>query len=488
MTPLPAAVLPPTDEAAQPPRTGGRRSTTARLLRLELRGARAVVLLTLVALLCGFLVLDSYLLWPGRWLYLTVHLRASATPLVLPMVAAVAVWRGQRVHRCGTAELMASTPRPRSHPLVLDWLTATLPAVAGVLTAWCVAALAPSVTAEPGRLRAPGWLGGHWELILLALVAGMAAVAAVGLVVGRAVSNRFAAPVVAVVVFVAVSMAGNVQAGMAWLTPALATPRQVSDTLPAQASLLQVGFLACVTVATLAAAHLAGRSGTSRRTAVTALAPALVVAAACAVPLVSGTARVVTDEAALRPACTRDAPVVCVHQANSFLLGDVAAQLRPLLTVVAAAGGPTTVELEAPSPVEGDLLPADDQAPDEPTLDRRPVVSLDLESGYHGRLTGHAEAYWAEEHGFAAALTDSERCRSRGGAARADADADADWSRAHGIAFDLLLGEVGPDPRTGLVDPERAAPSAEGRRWLARYFRARSTCDDRAVAALVKVP
>ena len=468
------------------------------MLRLELRRARAGVVLALVALLCAALVLDSDTLWPGRWLQLTMYLRASTTAPVLAVVAAVAVWRGQRRHRSGTADLLSSTARPRSHPLVLDWLTVTLPAAGGVLATWCAAALAPSVTAEPGRLRALGWLGGHWELVLLAMLAGMAAVAALGLAVGTAMGSRFAAPAAAVVVFVAISTAGGVRTGPMWLTPALAVPDRVSDTVPAGASLLQIGFFAGVTVAALAAAQLAGRSGAPRRVAAAALVPALAVGVACAVPLASGAGRTVTDEAALRPACTPDAPAVCVHQVNRFLLGDVTAQLRPLLTVVAATGGRTAVELERPSPVRDDLPPGVDAIPVEVPLHDRPVVRLDLETGRDGRLTGNADANWIDEHGFALALTDSGRCRS-GGEATGPAP-DRDWHRADPIATDLLLHEAGRGARTGPAAPELdpavealrqrlvAAPTTERRRWLTAYYRARSTCDDRAVAALVRVP
>jgi len=497
MNPLPAAVPPAADEATQATRTRGRRSAAPRMLRLELRRARAVVVLVLVVLLCAFPVLDSDGLWPGRWLQLTMHLRASTTGFVLPVVAAVAVWRGQRGHRSGTGDLLASTPRPRSHPLMLDWLTVTLPAAAGVLAVWCAAAMAPSLTAEPGRLRAP-WLGGHWELVLIALLAGLAAAAAVGLALGRSVGSRLAAPVVAVAVFVAISIAGSVQTRLAWLTPALRAPEWVSDTIPAGASLLQIGFFIGVTVAALTAAHLARRSGASRRAAVTAIVPALAVTAACAVPLVSGSGRIVTDAAALLPACTRDAPVVCVHQANSFHLGDITAQLRPLLSVVAATGGPTDVGLEHPSPVRADLAPSDDQTSGEQPLHDRPVVRLNLGAGLDGRLAGNLDANWLDEHSFARAFTDSGRCR-KGGEATGPGS-DRDWHRAEPIATDLLLHEAGPGLRTGPVPSElgpavealhqrlAAESSAERRRWLTRYFRARSTCDVRAVAALVNVP
>ena len=502
MTALPAAV-PPTAAPPDVPAgaaSRGRRSTTWRILRLELRRAHGAAVAAVVAVLCALLLLDADLTWPGRWLELTMDLRASTMAYLLPAVAAVAVWRGQRAHRCGTGELLASTPRPRRHPLVLDWLTVTVPAAAGLLATWCVAALAPSLTAEPGRVRAPGWLGGHWELLLLATVAGLAAVAAVGLALGRAVGSRLVAPVVAVLVCVPVLLAGGAGDGLGWLTPALVSTDWVSDTVPAQVSLLQIGFFVGVTVAALTAAHLARGSGASRRAAAAALVPALAFGVACAVPLTSDAGRLVTDQAALQPTCTREVPVVCVHQANRFLLDDVAARLRPLLAVVAAAGGPTAVGLERPYQMRLDLpLAAGAEAPppDPPVVDR-PVIGLNLEAGFDGRLTGSPHANWSGEDSFAAVLTNSERCRSDGGAGRPDADET--WQLADEIARGLLLAEAGPLPRSRRVDPEPdpavdaprpqllASPSAERRRWLTGYYRARSTCDHRAVAALVQVP
>ncbi len=485
MSARPAAVLEPdAGDAAEPTRPPARRSSTPRVLRLELRRARAGVLAALVVLLCSLLLTDtSSHLWPGRWLHLTVSLRAVVVPYVVPLVVAVAVWRGQRVHRAGIGELLASTPRPRRHPLVLDWLVVTLPAAAGVLLTWSVGAVAPSLTAEPGRVRAPGWLGGHWELLLLAGVAGLAAVAALGLAIGRAISSRFAAPTAgALAAVIAMFVAIDLEDGVAWLTPGLPSAGWVSDTVPAAASLLQVGFFAAVTVAALAAVHLAPPRNGSRRSPVRALVAALTAAVACAVPLVTGAGRIVTDQAALQPVCTRDVPVVCVQQVNSFFLGDVTAQLRPVLAVVAALGGQDAVGLERP----------------EQFVDDKPAVRLNLETGPDGRLVRNAEANWVDADGFARAFVDSRRCRSEE-ADPARPGPDQDWLRAEPIAADLLIREAG-GRGTGLVEPELgpaaealhqrlvAAPPAERRGWLTAYFRARSTCDDRAAAALMRLP
>jgi hypothetical protein len=477
-------VLDPDAGAAGVPEPRARRSSTLRVLRLELRRARAGVLAALVVLVCALLLTDtSAHLWPGRWLHLTISLRAVVVPYVVPLVVAVAVWRGQRVHRAGIGELLASTPRPRRDPLVLDWLVVTLPAAAGVLVTWSVAAVAPSLAAEPGRVRAPGWLGGHWELLLLAGVAGLAAVAALGLTVGRAISSRFAAPTAgALAAVVAMFVAIDLEDGVAWLTPGLPSAGWVSDTVPARASLLQIGFFAAVTVAALAAAHLVGPHTGSRRSPVWTLVAALTVAVVCAVPLVTGTGRLVPDQAALQPVCTREVPVVCVQQVNSFFLGDVAAQLRPVLAAVVAAGGPSDVRLERP----------------EEFSDDGPAVRLNLETGLDGRLTRNAEANWIDADGFARAFADSHRCRSEE-ADPARPGPDRDWLRAEPIAADLLIREAG-GRGTGLVEPDLrpaveamhqrlvAAPPAERRAWLTAYFQARSTCDDRAAAALVRLP
>jgi hypothetical protein len=168
--------------------------------------------------------------------------------------------------------------------------------------------------------------------------------------------------------------------------------------------------------------------------------------------------------------------------------------------VVTAVGGPDAVGLERPYRSGDDRPPvgAEEIRGDPPIVDR-PVVRLNLEAGRDGRLTGNTDANWLDEHGFARAFTDSGRCRSAAGEAT-QAGPDRDWFRADPIATDLLLREAGPGLGTGPVGPELgpavealhqqllAAPSTERRRWLTGYFKARSTCDDHAVAALVRMP
>lgn len=111
----------------------------------------------------------------------TELLRGTAPPAALAFVAA-----------------SAAMLRPRWQPVVVSWAAVTLGMVAGLLLAWGAAAAVIAPVASHHN--------GAWMLTLAVAVAGIAAAAALGVVMARLVRSRLVAPVAALAVYIAAAV------------------------------------------------------------------------------------------------------------------------------------------------------------------------------------------------------------------------------------------------------------------------------------------
>ncbi|MFK3984157.1 hypothetical protein ACI2K4_27770 [Micromonospora sp. NPDC050397] len=283
--------------------------------------------------------------WGGRWAGLAAYLRVSLLVLCALMVAAGA-WQVGRERRRGMGELLGSVPRPGWQPLLVAWVAVSLAGTLGLLVAFAAAAVLV------GRIAT--YAGGGWWWTLAVGVLALWTATAFGVLVGRLVPLRAAAPVAGLATYVGLAVVTYFeQTGVAWLSP-LYTGWSTYLLVPGVLHLWQALWLLALTGALLA---LAARL---RRAALLAG----VIAVAAAAPIVFGAGprlrNLPPDPAATRAVCTTDGPQVCVARINGFLLDDAAAVIQPVLRrIEGIPGAPVRASDYAMKAPEQSYDPAD---------------------------------------------------------------------------------------------------------------------------------
>jgi hypothetical protein len=341
----------------RPPRARGTVTlTAARLLRIELRRSAMPWILPVIALLFWF---DSYRFATGTppyWVLRTFWNMGQGRAFLdfAPFVAGVAAWMGSRDGRRGTADLVAGTARPRWAAQLATWAAAAIWAVGAYLV---FVGVMFAVYAHLGLQGSPPW----WWVAVGAVA--VTAFSAVGFAIGAFFPSRFAGPVAAFGVFLAVLVSSQNGSGDASGWPLILPNNANGNYQPISGifypylpdlPIARMMFLAGIAVAALGVLGLparAGGAGLRRAAAVVTLAG--VAAAGTASGLVR-TARLTPhgmvipalhDAANDRPigytpVCAQAAGVpVCLNPAYRRYLAEVAADLRPVLAEVAGLPG-----------------------------------------------------------------------------------------------------------------------------------------------------
>jgi hypothetical protein len=323
-----------------------------RLLRLELRRTAMGWMLPLLAALFWFSTYRPSMALPPWW-NLRGAMMQQALLAFAPLVAGVAAWMGSREGRRGTVDLVGVTALPRWAGQLATWAATTCWAMVAYLGG---VAVVYAITARQATWGGPLW----WPVAVGA--ATVAASCALGFVAGALLPGRFAAPLVAVAVFLAlgtgaVAIQHNSTYAQIW-------PLNVQGALPPDAfgvfspylpdlAIAQVLLLAGLAAAVLGGLGLrAAAGGRWLRCAAAVLAAAGLAAAGTGVGL-AGTARleangivipVLHDAAADKPmpytpVCSHAAVPVCLHPAYRSFLPAVTAALGPVLSEVAGLPG-----------------------------------------------------------------------------------------------------------------------------------------------------
>jgi hypothetical protein len=336
---------------------------TARLVRIEARRSAMLLMLPPVILLFWFDTYRTAMSLPPFWALRSLTVQTDSMIDFAPLMAAAAAWTGFRDRRRRVTDLVSTTAWPRWTARLASWAATTCLAV--VAYAGCVAAVY-AATARQATWGGPLW----WPVAVGA--ATVAAACALGFAAGAALPSRFTAPTVAVLVFAAFFAANRPLGSSPY---ALLSPFNNSLNLNLFAdigvfysyapdlAIVQVMFLAGVTVATLGAFGLPRSSGGpwSRRAAALACVAGLA-SAGTAVGLV-GAARLDAHDTVVVPAlhdaasdqplaytpvCAEGAIPVCVHPAFRAYLPELTTALRPVLSVVdGLPGAPVRVTQQA---------------------------------------------------------------------------------------------------------------------------------------------
>lgn len=449
MTAPAAAPVAPTPPAAPTTRDTPRRRSPG-ILRTELRRGSGPWAGAALAILVGVTMYTKALQWQGRWADTTDLLRVIGLLLGGPLSVAAGCWQGGRERRRGTAELRATLPRPALRQVLVAAAPAALWPAAGyaVGAAGCLMATWPYASS------------GHpfWTLTGADAVA-VAALGAVGFVVGRLIPWRLAAPLLAVVTYVGLGVPGYGahDSGIRWLDPALqhssSWERPVWWFGPASA--LWTGALAAAVLLAYAA-----------RRRLTLLVP-LALAVAAAVPLARTGDEVWRDNpAAARPVCDHGSPQVCVAAVHGKLLPQVTKALAGTNAKLRGVPGAPTRWIEGPShkgPHDGALTDLGHGVAHGDLLDPVGYAFSSLSSLRVlscGKKTGHGAA--APSDAIVARSTDIDRAVSQ-------------WL-APNPAFPLLAGKSSSRELARL----KAKSPAEARAYLARYLAA-DKCDPEKV-------
>ncbi|MFI7079620.1 hypothetical protein ACIBO1_20180 [Micromonospora sp. NPDC049903] len=389
--------------------------------------------------------------WGGRWAGLANYLRMSMLVLCALMVAAGA-WQSGRERRRDMDELIASTPRPRWQPLAVAWLAVTLSGTAGLLAAFAGAAVLVA--------RVATYAGGGWWWTLIVGVLALAAAGALGVLVGRLVPLRVAAPIAALASYLGLAVvAYGDGTAWAWLSP-LYGGWAAHSLIPARITVLQAAWLVTVTALLLAAA------ARWRRAALLAGVLAITVA----VPIVIGrdTRHLPADPAALELVCTSSGPQVCLSRINAFLFDDVTAAVQPVLERLdGIPGAPSRAVDEAAKPI-GQAFGEDDD-----------TVWLSL--GHQSTALGGL----ASPDHLRADLRQITRavCADPTGVRRIDQRVY--WT-------DELAAEWMLDESATIADAPiarlRAMPEHAQRAWFADYLAAADRCDEQTLIRLGQWP
>ncbi|MEV6811833.1 hypothetical protein [Micromonospora sp. NPDC051296] len=374
--------------------------------------------------------------WGGRWAGLANYLRVSMLILCALMIAAGA-WQAGRERRRDIDELISSTPRPGWQPLVVAWLAVALAGTAGVLVAFSGAAVLVA--------RVATYAGGGWWRTLVVGVIALGAATALGVLVGRLVPLRVAAPIAGLSAYLALAIGTywDTKAG-AWLSPVYSgwPPYSV---VPGRVTALQAAWLLALTALLLAAA--------ARRRLAAMLAGGLAVAVV--IPIITGPTahRLPADPGAVELVCTSTGPQVCLSRINAFLLDDVARVVQPILARLDGIPGAPQRAVDEAAGRTGH--PADDTV----------GLALDYQSTALGGLA-EPEYLRANFHHvtFPGCLASSV-IRTVG----------PQVYHTMALAIAWLLDEP---PRVDVpIDWLRALPLERQRAWFAAYLQAAARCD-----------
>ncbi|GCD36090.1 hypothetical protein OEIGOIKO_03845 [Streptomyces chrestomyceticus JCM 4735] len=281
-------------------------------LRAEARGSVApwaglAVFLTLAAAMA--VKADR---WQGSWGETSLALHAAATLLGGPLAAAIGCWHGGRERRSRTADLWLSAARSA----LAQFVVAALPVVLAVVLGYALAAAGALLASAP-------YVSAGRPLVLpvVADAVFLAATVAVAMAVGRWVRWRPAAPVLAGLTYLALSLSLDRGSAARFLSPAV--DGGIGEALPAWwqpvAMAGWTGGLAVVVVVTYAARRARGRWA--------ALLPLTAAVCAAVVLVQAGERAWRPDPAAGRQVCDGGSPQVCVNALEEDLLPQVSRAL-----------------------------------------------------------------------------------------------------------------------------------------------------------------
>ena len=489
-----------------PRATGAVPLNAARLLRVELRRNAMPWMLPLIAALFWF---DSYRPSTGTSpLYgLRTYWNMGQGHTILdfgPFVAGVAAWMGSRDGRRGLADLVTATARPRWAAQLATWAATAIWAVAAYLV---FVGIMFALYAHQGVGGTPPW----WYVAVGATA--VTAFSAVGFAIGAYWPSRFAAPVAAFGVFLAMFL--SFQTGLrhtrGW-TLILPTNSNGSFDGSAQSDsgiyypwlpdlpIARIIFLAGIAVAALGLTGLPARAGgpwLRRAAAVLMLAGAAV--AGTAVGLAS-TARESAQGAVIpalhdaandapityTPVCGRAAGVpVCLNPAYRRWLPDVTAALAPVLAEVAGLPGAPVraTQVAAAYPSGGDGPPQPITVGGQPPVLRLQLGLLNM-PGSCGFCAGPVGTNdFADQmrllfaHAFVGAGDGSGSPAQQAVQAALLRGAGIPFAAQPGlIAFTENFPGAGPGPATGPVYAAAgrlaARPAAARHAWLAAHLAA----------------
>ncbi|MFJ3302399.1 hypothetical protein ACIPSA_04625 [Streptomyces sp. NPDC086549] len=262
--------------------------------------AGAAVVLTLGMVLAG-----SSARWQGGWAETARELH-TAMLIIIPLAAAAGCWQGGRERRRRTGELLATAVRAPLTRFLASALPVALWVVAGYLVAVGLALLATWPFAQGDRPNLA---------LLPADVVASASAALAGHVVGRAVSWRLAAPLLA--------MAGYV--GLGILAVGDAGPgRHLSPAVPVMDTVVPVWWQPVAMAVWTGGLAVAMVLAYAARRRVTALLPLAAAAAAGVLLVQTGDGLWHTDPLAQHQVCdTSTTPAVCVNARYAGLLPQV---------------------------------------------------------------------------------------------------------------------------------------------------------------------
>jgi hypothetical protein len=347
--------------------------TAARLLRIELRRSAMPWALPLIA---GLFWFDSYRQGTGQpplWVLRTFWSMGQGHTIIDfgPFVAGVAAWMGSRDGRCGTADLVTATVRPRWAVQLATWAATAIWAVGAYLV---LVGVMFAAYARQGVEGTPPW---WWAAVGAVAVA---AFSAAGFTLGACWPSRFAAPAAAFGGFLAVLASSKSglghPSGWALLLPTNASGnyQPISGIfypyLP-DLPIARMMFLAAIAVAALGLLGLPARAGSAWLRAAAAIVTIAALAAAGTAIGLADTARLTPqgmvipalhDAASDRPirytpACAQAAAVaVCLNPAYRRYLAQAAADLRPVLAeMTGLPGAPARVTQVAGRYTSGQL-------------------------------------------------------------------------------------------------------------------------------------
>lgn len=389
--------------------------------------------------------------WGGRWAGLANYLRVSMLILCALMIAAGA-WQSGRERRSDIDELIASTPRPGWQPLVVAWLAVTLAGAAGVLVAFAGAAVLVA--------RVATYTGGGWWWTLTVGVIALAAASAVGVLVGRLVPLRAAAPIAGLATYLGLAIViywdGT---SAAWLSPVYGG-WAVYALVPERVTALQGAWLVALAALLLAAA--------ARQWRAASLAGGLAIAVAVPIIAGPGTHRLPADPAAVELVCTSNGPQVCVSRINAFLIDDVTEIVQPILGRIAGIPGAPRRAVDHSARPAGQSI---DQDHDTVWL------NLDYRSTALGGLANpeHLRADFRQ-------VTRS-RCEDASGASRSDQRV----FRTDTLATRWMLDEAAAADDVPLARLRALAKPAQ-RAWFAAYLDAADRCNVQTLIRLGQQP
>ncbi|MFI2238060.1 hypothetical protein [Streptomyces chrestomyceticus] len=432
-------------------------------LRAEARGSVApwaglAVFLTLAAAMA--VKAES---WQGSWGETTFELHAAATLLGGPLAAAIGCWHGDRERRSRTADLRLSAARS---PLA-QFVVAALPVVLAVVLGYVLAAAGALLASAP-------YVSAGRPLVLpvVADAVFLAATVAVAMVVGRWVRWRPAAPVLAGLTYLALSLSLDRGSAARFLSPAI--DGGIGEALPAWwqpvAMAGWTGGLAVVVVVAYAARRARGRWA--------ALLPLAAAGCAAVVLVQAGERAWRPDPAAGHQVCDGGSPQVCVNALEEDLLPQVS---RALSGVTGRLAGVPN------APVRFEDLPRGTHR-DEAQLPQL----FRGQSVVRGRLTDPERFAWEA----AAGLAGRRDCGGPAPFLRVD-EAVRDWLVSNGLSERRRAFWARNAREEGDKEAIAAAESGDRalrhlasmgddrrRAWLGRYFGSVESCDARKVPQL----